>query len=236
MLMCVLLATFFVMPSIAEESEDISLGLIRKKTILEANPLAFQILMPATPTIEMVWQNGSYTFIDLDGNQVHTMLPRVATVMPRARELILEEYVALSENGNYYERLYATRSQTDFRFSSYETSAWAKTNGYTITQEKTAGWTHSGTLDLYSKQYVIAHYSLSYSITTSTSIGFTVVADENQFSKLGFFVKYDHCFDAYQTYLERNGEIIRNEWEYGTTDTPNDYLYMPVYNDNIVVE
>ena len=79
------------------------------------------------------------------------------------------------------------------------------------------------------KKKVVAHYSLKYTITTTNSVGTTIPADSNRYSRLTLFVRYDHNDIAFQSYGERDGSVIMDDWEYSKTDNPYDYRYQIAY-------
>lgn len=175
------------------------------------------------------WIDGKCTFVDHEGVRVFSYTPYTAAGSTRGRELIEEAHIPLPENGNYYERLYATKSYTQYRFYAYLTDAWAKVSNYTVTQGKTVTWTHSGGLDYDYKNIVVGHYQLSKSMSSESSVGSQIPADASRYSKLGLFVKYAHNDIELHIYAERNGEVITDEWEYGTTENPYDLRIDPVY-------
>lgn len=179
--------------------------------------------------ITPAYQNGQCVFTDPDGILVYSYIQDYMPLVTYGRELILEEYIALPENGDYYERLYSTKSITSYKFKEYMTDVWAKASSYTVNSSKKITWTHSGGVDVTLKKIVGAHYHLTYEIETSEAIGTTIPARSDQFSKLGLYVKYVHNSIAFQTYVERNGEVVRNDWEYGTMDNPLEYQYDVVY-------
>lgn len=183
-------------------------------------------------TIQPNWQNGQTYFKDTDGFLVHTSIPNAQTIVPYAgRALIMEEYVPLPDNGNYYERLYGQTTLSAYHFNNYETNIWAKASQYVVQKSTTVSWTHSGQLDITYKKKAIAHFGLSYTKSTADSIGIYISADPAKYSKLALLVRYTLCSVQFQTYGERNGEVFMNDWEFGQTKNPYDYRYEVVYQE-----
>ncbi|HIT00337.1 MAG TPA: hypothetical protein IAA59_08915 [Candidatus Faecaligallichristensenella faecipullorum] len=226
MLLLVVSMNIFVVGS-AQEEESPS-GLIARKY---KNTSSVKNDVPAdnSPLITPTWENGVCTFIDPDGIRVYAYVPYTPSIVPYGRVLISEESMPLPEGGMYYERLYTSKSTTAFKFKKYMTNAWAKADNYTVTSSTTVNWSHSGSLDLTLKKVVVAHYGLSYSKSTQSSIGTSIPADPSKYSKLGLYVKYIHNDISFQEYVVRNGATVRNDWTYGKTDNPHDYLLKPTY-------
>lgn len=237
LLLVVLFSCGFANPEIhvfAEENPDnVNYNLILKRGLREG---MIPVITPPTdkhPQIEPVWRNGKAYFVDPEGIAVYTNLPNIQQVNVHAgKELIMEEYLQLPDNGNYYERLYVMKTLGAFKMESYLSNAWAKSYQYQVINSTTINWTHTGSLDLSLKKMIIAHYQLQYTKSTQESVGIFIHADESKYSKLALFVQRMLCSGQFQIYLERNGEVVRNEWEYGVTKTPHDYRYDIVYQEN----
>lgn len=236
LLLVVLFSCGFVNSEIrvfAEENPDnVNYNLILKRGLREGMIPAITTPADNRPQIEPVWRNGKAYFVDPEGYQVYSYLPETSLVNEHGGDLIMEEYLQLPENGNYYERLYCYKTLGAFKMDRYLTTGWAKSYQYQVTNSTTLNWSHSGGLDLSFKKMIIAHYQLQYTKSTQESVGIYIHADESKYSKLALFVQHTLCSGQFQIYLERNGEVVRNEWEYGLTKTPNDYRYEVVYQEN----
>lgn len=109
-------------------------------------------------------------------------------------------------------------------FVKYLTSSWAKASGYNDSYSDTTEWTIGGTIEKTYAEEIRVACNLSATNSVSHTVGVTIPADSNRYSKLGFF----------NDYIKQN---YRFETWVGATRTRsiNDYIKCPTSDSYLKV-
>lgn len=109
-------------------------------------------------------------------------------------------------------------------FVKYLTSAWAKAEEYTYDEKCTVKTTYTGNLQLKITKKVVLNLGLSYENTEDFSVGITLSADPNKYSKLALSTDY---FIQNYWYTESVDGTITDSFG-GKIKIPEDDLYIDV--------